>query len=84
MDNKEEMQQFAGALALRVDELTVWAISHWPDRQHPLTKAHFGAVRAAFAAIAELQPAARPPGAPVPGPAAGGPQYIDSNPAPWP
>lgn len=84
MANHEELQKFAEALALRVDELTVWAISHWPDPQHPLRPEHFNAVREAFAAIAALQPVLRPAEAALPSPSAGGPQYLDSDPTPWP
>jgi diacylglycerol kinase family enzyme len=48
----EEKQYFAAQLALRFDDLIQWAVTQWPDKDRPLTAAHFERARAEFAALA--------------------------------
>ena len=80
----EEKQHFATQLALRFDDLVQWAASHWPDKEHPLTPAHFEQVRRELAAVAGREHPDTADNARAPEPEQGGPQYIDVTPAPWP
>jgi hypothetical protein len=80
----EEKQYFAAQLALRFDDLIQWAVTQWPDKDRPLTAAHFERARAEFAALAAGDYAATAGNAAEPEPEHGGAQYIDVTPAPWP
>lgn len=80
----EEKQHFAAQLALRFDDLAQWAVTHWPDKERPLTIAHFERARAAFAAVTDGDYPSTAVNAGEPEPEQGGAQYIDVTPAPWP
>ncbi|SNS83399.1 hypothetical protein SAMN06265795_107107 [Noviherbaspirillum humi] len=83
MTSREEIDAFRSELLRRFDELTHWAVDNWPDRQRPLTAVDFAPMREHFARAGEPPEHLRQE-EPPPDPAAGGPQFRDVDPAPWP
>jgi hypothetical protein len=78
-------QHYAQELHSRFEAYRQWAIAHWPVAEQPLTDAAFVAARRELDLMtgAMLHPGETPPDLSAP-PAAGGAQYEDVTPAPWP
>ncbi len=84
---EEARREFIAELWRRFETLQEWAVSHWPDQQHPLSSADFVEARKEILSLRSPagslnQPAARD--ATEPAPEQGGAQYVDVTPAPWP
>jgi len=85
MASKAECDQYAVDLLKRFDELTRWALEHWPRKDFPLLESDFSEARREIGQI--LGPKLgdgddNQHGLPPPGRDEG--QYIDMNPMPWP
>lgn len=84
MASKEESDRYAAELTQRFEELTRWAIAHWPKKEFPLLQSDFSEARRE---ISEIVGAKLGDGE---GSAAGSSipaetvQYRDVNPMPWP
>jgi len=90
MASKVECDQYAVDLMKRFDELTQWAIAHWPRQDFPLLQSDFDAARREIGEIlgpklgdgdGEAQPPEQQNLLP---PDKHGGQYIGVNPMPWP
>ena len=84
---EEARREFIAELWRRFETLQEWAVSHWPDQQHPLSSADFVEARKEILSLRSPagslnQPAMRD--AAEPAPEQGGAQYLDVSPAPWP
>lgn len=84
---EEARREFIAELWRRFETLQEWAVSHWPDQQHPLSSADFVEARKEILSLRSPagslnQPAMRD--AAEPAPEQGGAQYQDVTPAPWP
>ena len=84
---EEARREFIAELWRRFETLQEWAVSHWPDQQHPLSSADFVEARKEILSLRSPagslnQPAARD--AAERAPEQGGAQYVDVTPAPWP
>ena len=84
---EEARREFIAELWRRFETLQEWAVSHWPDQQHPLSSADFVEARKEILSLRSPagslnQPAMRD--AAEPDPEQGGAQYLDVTPAPWP
>ncbi|OEZ89493.1 hypothetical protein JAB8_24960 [Janthinobacterium sp. HH106] len=82
---EEARREFIAELWRRFEALQEWAVSHWPDQQHPLSSADFVETRKE---ILSLRSPAGSLGQPSQNneaePEQGGAQYQDVTPAPWP
>lgn len=81
MTGNQANQAYSKELSRRFEELVRWAIDNWPERGRPLSEADFARVRQ------EMVQLGVPPETIVkeaPDPAAGGEQYVNINPSPWP
>lgn len=83
MAEQEARDAFAVEMARRFEEFVSWSIANWPAPASPLMESDFAACRTELQGLlgkrldeAEVGEAADP--------AAGGAQYVNSNPAPWP
>lgn len=82
---EEARRAFVAEMWRRFESLQEWAISHWPDQQHPLSSADFVESRKEILSL-------RSPAGPLnqasqnneAEPEQGGAQYVDVTPAPWP
>lgn len=81
MENNDQRRQFINELWRRFEEVQQWAIAHWPDPAHPLTPADFVEARKEILGLGAMTSELNRQ---EPEPSAGGPQYIDTTPAPWP
>ncbi len=84
---EEARRAFVAELWRRFESLQEWAVSHWPDTQHPLSSADFVEARKEILGLRSPagplnQPATRDGAEPAP--EQGGAQYLDVTPAPWP
>ncbi len=82
---EEARREFIAELWRRFVALQEWAVSHWPDQQHPLSSADFVESRKEILSLRSPagslnQPAQRNEAEPE----QGGAQYVDVTPAPWP
>ncbi|WP_353056202.1 hypothetical protein [Janthinobacterium sp. JC611] len=82
---EEARREFVAELWRRFETLQEWAVSHWPDQQHPLSSADFVESRKEILSLRSpagslSQPATRDAAEPE----QGGVQYVDVTPAPWP
>ena len=82
---EEARREFIAELWRRFEALQEWAVSHWPDQQHPLSSADFVETRKEILSLRSLagslnQPTTRDAAEPE----QGGVQYQDVTPAPWP
>ncbi|HAT33756.1 MAG TPA: hypothetical protein DCW29_23820 [Janthinobacterium sp.] len=85
MDSDAERRQFVNELWGRFEELQRWALAHWPDSAHPLSAANFVQARQEILALGRTpRPSGEQPSTPQAEPSAGGAQYIDVDPTPWP
>jgi hypothetical protein len=86
-DTTDELrrQQYAQELHARFEAYCQWAVEHWPVAEQPLTEVAFVAARRELELMtgAMLHPGKKPADV-APPPAAGGAQYEDVTPAPWP
>ncbi|MCM2568229.1 MULTISPECIES: hypothetical protein [Janthinobacterium] len=82
---EEARREFIAELWRRFETLQEWAVSHWPDQEHPLSSADFVEARKE---ILSLRSPAGSLNQPVQQneaePEQGGAQYVDVTPAPWP
>jgi len=82
---EEARRAFVAELWRRFESLQEWAVSHWPDQQHPLSSADF--VEARKEILSLRSPAgslSQPSQQNEAEPEQGGAQYLDVTPAPWP
>ena len=82
---EEARREFIAELWRRFEALQEWAVSHWPDQQHPLSSADFVEARKEILSLRSPagslhQPAQQDEAEPE----QGGAQYQDVTPAPWP
>lgn len=86
MASKAECDQYAVDLMKRFDELTQWAIEHWPRKDFPLLESDFNASRREIGEILgpKLGDGDDRQGESPPGKDTGQGQYVDMNPMPWP
>lgn len=84
MSANEERRQFDIALKKRFEEFVTWAVTNRPDHSRPLSPADFEQARNAIATLANNGLDIGERNAAIPEPADNGPQYVNSNPAPWP
>jgi hypothetical protein len=81
MSDKPQTEQFAADLEQRFADLVQWAVSNWPDPDHPLAPADMDDARKAVHAIAQRL---RFPAGEALSPEEGGAQFVNISPAPWP
>lgn len=78
-------REFIAELWRRFEALQEWAVSHWPDQEHPLSSADFVEARKEILSLrspaGSLNQSAQRNEAE---PEQGGAQYVDVTPAPWP
>lgn len=82
---EEARREFIAELWRRFEALQEWAVSHWPDQQHPLSSADFVETRKEILSLRSPagslnQPSQKDEAEPE----QGGAQYVDVTPAPWP
>jgi hypothetical protein len=82
---EEARREFIAELWRRFEALQEWAVSHWPDQQHPLSSADFVETRKEILSLRSPagswnQPSQNNDAEPE----QGGAQYQDVTPAPWP
>ncbi|SFX80428.1 hypothetical protein SAMN03097694_3316 [Janthinobacterium lividum] len=82
---EEARREFIAELWRRFEALQEWAVSHWPDQQHPLSSADFVETRKEILSLRSPagslnQPSQKDEAEPE----QGGAQYLDVTPAPWP
>ncbi|MCC7644007.1 MULTISPECIES: hypothetical protein [unclassified Janthinobacterium] len=82
---EEARREFVAELWRRYEALQEWAVSHWPDQQHPLSSADFVETRKEILSLRSPagslnQPSQKDEAEPE----QGGAQYVDVTPAPWP
>ena len=84
---EEARRAFIAELWRRFETLQEWAVSHWPDQQHPLSSADFVEARKEILSLRSPAGSLNQPAtldAAEPAPEQGGAQYLDVTPAPWP
>ncbi|SMP68073.1 hypothetical protein [Noviherbaspirillum suwonense] len=81
MSDQNDKEQFAADLEQRFKDVMQWAVTTWPDSEHPVSLADFGDVEKAVKAISQrfLHPSGE-----ALSPSEGGAQFVDVSPAPWP
>ena len=82
---EEARREFVAELWRRFEALQEWAVTQWPDQQHPLSSADFVEARKEILSLRSPagslnQPAQNNEAEPE----QGGAQYQDVTPAPWP
>lgn len=75
---------FEAEMKQRFETLVAWALENWPDKTHPLSHSDFDKIRKDLATLAEGGANIGERNAEIPEPSENGPQYVNSNPAPWP
>lgn len=92
MSKKERYDAYAAELNRRFEELTQWAMAHWPREDYPLMRSDFDAARRELAHLIgprlgdpeeETRPGDRVPDPPGLAPERKG-EFRDMNPMPWP
>lgn len=76
-------QTFAAELDRRFNDLTTWAIANWPDASYVASEADFAAARKNIDRLRAMHDPSLPQGDAAE-PSAGGAQYVDVSPSPWP
>lgn len=84
MASKEEYDQYAAELNRRFDELTGWAIAHWPKKDFPLLASDFDRSRREIAGIIGPKLGDVDTGPPASGNGKDAAPFVDMNPMPWP
>ena len=84
--HEQARREFVAELWRRYEALQEWAISHWPDQQHPLSSADFVEARKEILSLRSPAGSLKQSGHAdaAAEPEDGGPQYRDVTPAPWP
>jgi hypothetical protein len=83
-EHATESARFAAEMKRRFDELVDWAIANSLNRSAPLRKADFELCRKEIEKLADRDFDMGERNAKVPEPSENGPQYVSTNPAPWP
>jgi hypothetical protein len=82
---EEARREFVAELWRRYEALQEWAVSHWPDQQHPLSSADFVETRKEILSLRSPAGSLNQPSQNNEAePEQGGAQYLDVTPAPWP
>ena len=82
---EEARREFIAELWRRFEALQEWAVSHWPDQQHPLSTADFVETRKEILSLRSPAGSLNQPSQQDEAePEQGGAQYVDVTPAPWP
>ncbi|MDN2697552.1 hypothetical protein O0882_14610 [Janthinobacterium sp. SUN073] len=82
---EEARRAFIAELWRRFETLQEWAVSHWPDQQHPLSSADFVETRKEILSLRSPAGSLNQPSQNNEAePEQGGAQYVDVTPAPWP
>ena len=81
MSEQHRNEQFAADLEQRFRDVMQWAVTSWPDAEHPISLGDFGDVQNAVQAIAHR--VLHPSGEAL-APSEGGAQFVSIAPAPWP
>ncbi|MBE3028331.1 hypothetical protein GQ37_018995 [Janthinobacterium sp. BJB1] len=82
---EDARREFVAELWRRFEALQEWAITHWPDQQHPLSSADFVEARKEILSLrAPAGSLNQPSQNNAAEPEQGGAQYVDVTPAPWP
>ena len=82
---EEARREFIAELWRRFEALQEWAVSHWPDQQHPLSSADFVETRKEILSLRSPAGSLNQPSQQDEAePEQGGAQYVDVTPAPWP
>ena len=82
---EEARREFVAELWRRFETLQEWAVSHWPDQQHPLSSADFVEARKEILSLRSPAGSLKQPSQNNEAePEQGGAQYVDVTPAPWP
>jgi hypothetical protein len=82
---EEVRREFIAELWRRFEALQEWAVSHWPDQQHPLSSADFVETRKEILSLRSPVGSLNQPSQNNEAePEQGGAQYQDVTPAPWP
>jgi hypothetical protein len=81
MSEQYQKEQFAVDLEQRFRDVMQWAVTSWPDAEHPISLADFEDVHKAVQAIAQRM---RDPSGEALAPSEGGAQFVNIAPAPWP
>jgi len=82
---EEARREFIAELWRRFEALQEWAVSHWPDQQHPLSSADFVETRKEILSLRSPAGSLNQPSQNNEAePEQGGAQYQDVTPAPWP
>ena len=82
---EEARREFIAELWRRFEALQEWAVSHWPDQQHPLSSADFVETRKEILSLRSPAGSLNQPSRQDEAePEQGGAQYLDVTPAPWP
>lgn len=83
--HEQARREFVAELWRRFEALQEWAVSHWPDQQHPLSSADFVEARKEILSLRSPAGSLKQPSQQGEAePEDGGPQYRDVTPAPWP
>lgn len=82
---EQARREFVAELWRRFETLQEWAVSHWPDQQHPLSSADFVEARKEILSLRSPAGSLNQPSQQNEAePEQGGAQYVDVTPAPWP
>ena len=81
MTDQNEKERFAADLEQRFQDVMQWALTTWPDPEHPIAPGDFEDVHKAVQAIAHR---VRHPSGEALAPSEGGAQFVSIVPAPWP
>jgi hypothetical protein len=82
---EEARREFIAELWRCFEALQEWAVSHWPDQQHPLSSADFVETRKEILSLRSPAGSLNQPSQNNDAePEQGGAQYQDVTPAPWP
>ena len=84
MESKEAWSEFEAELERRFREFEQWTLQHWPDRHRPLSDADFSPLRYELSQLGANLRTENHREAEPPEPSKGGPQYINTDPEPWP
>jgi hypothetical protein len=84
MPSKQEYDTYAAELTRRFEELTHWAIEHWPEKSFPLLPSDFSAGRREIGEIVGPKLSDGHSSRPSSDDNANDGQYRDMNPMPWP
>ena len=81
MSNQQQKEQFAADLEQRFRDVMQWAVTSWPDPDHPIAIEDFEDVHKAVQVISQR---VRHPSGEARAPSEGGAQFVNIAPAPWP